>query len=330
MRSIRRRKKYIHRRNISRNLKKTSRLPYQTGFSFKDYTKKALLPNEFTIENIERVLRFLNSTYNKSKPQSVRIIRFYMSEVIGIDMFTICLFLSLLNKIAKNVSCYGDAPKNKNTKKIFVESGFLDMVNCSSKRPKKKEYQNQMFLMGQSETDGKRIGTAIKEVVEYLTGTQNHYPAVYDIMMEICANSVEHANELIEDKNWLVSISYDNNSVCFILTDSGQGIINTLRRKLKQKFADFFTKSDKDVLFDLFNNEYQSRTGENNRHKGLPDVYEAYSEGYINRLMVLTNHVLYDFYGLKTKIFTDQFYGTMFSWSITKDNIELWYKKNCE
>lgn len=52
-----------------------------------------------------------------------------------------------------------------------------------------------------------------------------------------------------------------------------------------------FFKKDDNVLLSVFNKEYQSRTGEINRHKGLPNVMDAFKDGYIGELKVLTNYV---------------------------------------
>lgn len=62
-------------------------------------------------------------------------------------------------------------------------------------------------------------------------------------MLEICANSVEHGNVFVQDKNWLVSISFSDNYAKFVLMDTGEGILKTLKRKTRELFADLLSLS---------------------------------------------------------------------------------------
>ena len=127
-----------------------------------------------------------------------------------------------------------------------------------------------------------------------------------------------------------MSISYESGKIHFILTDTGEGILKTLHKKKVEMFRDtiFFKKDDK-VLLSVFNKEYQSRTGEINRHKGLPNVLDVFRDGYIDELKVLTNFVFYDFTTMKSSILDTEFLGTMFSWTITQENYEKWKRENC-
>ena len=63
-----------------------------------------------------------------------------------------------------------------------------------------------------------------------------------------------------------------------------------------------------------------------NRHKGLPIIYESFTEGYISDLQVLTNEVFYNFTDNSYRIFKKGFKGVLYSWSITIDNYNNWIK----
>ena len=148
-------------------------------------------------------------------------------------------------------------------------------------------------------------------------------------MLEICANSVEHGNVFVQDKNWLVSISFSDDYAKFVLMDTGDGILKTLKRKTRELFADLLSfKSAGNVLNDVFNKKYQSVTGEINRHKGLPNVLSALEHGYISDLEVITNKVYYNFSLNYYSNLKNEFKGTAFLWKVNKENIDKYKHEN--
>ena len=75
-------------------------------------------------------------------------------------------------------------------------------MKSNVKRPSKKRLENRIFMIGKESVDSHRIGKAVKESMSFITGQEECYPPVYDDMLEISANSVEHANKKTQDKNW--------------------------------------------------------------------------------------------------------------------------------
>lgn len=95
-------------------------------------------------------------------------------------------------------------------------------------------------------------------------------------------------------------------------------------RKRLKKIKDMFLKSEADVLRDVFKKLYQSITGEINRHKGLPIIYESFEEGFISDLQVLTNKVLLDFETKQSTSLGRGFNGVLFSWTVSLNNYNKW------
>jgi hypothetical protein len=187
-------------------------------------------------------------------------------------------------------------------------------------------------MVGKNEVESDRINNSVKKCMKQLLGHEEYYPPVYENMIEICANSVEHANDNDVDKNWLVSISFESRDVMrFILTDTGEGILKTLIKKKGDMFYDLINaRKDFDVLRRVFEGEYKSRTGEINRHKGLPEVYENYKNGFISNLKILTNGVVYDFDTNDNIKLINEFMGVMITWTVSKKNYEIWRKSQLE
>lgn len=325
MRSIRRRNRVAYALRVQRR-KIPNNLSVPSLFRQNSYLTTAKIPIEFSITNIETSLKFLNDTFASVQEQNISTIHFDLSGVVHIDMMAICWLLSLINKIAfYQVYCFGNFPSNQVANDFVRDSGFLNVMKSNFARASDKTFDNQIYMIGKNNVDAVRLSKSVKESMAYLLGNEDHYPPVYNNMVEICANSVEHANKQVPDKNWLVSISYDSDTVTYILTDTGKGILTTLKRKMKELFDDVIHfKKDTEVLKGIFQGLYQSQTGEINRHKGLPEVYESFTEGWISNLQVLTNCVLYNFETGQKQILTNEFKGVMISWTLSKQNIEKW------
>ena len=287
---------------------------------------EVIAPSLFTIENLDRILVFLQDTERRCNNSNTRVLKVNLNHVTQIDSYAISLLLSMLNRMSyKNISYWGTYPNMQEARDFIIESGFLDVMKSNVNRPSKKRLENRIFMIGKESVDSHRIGKAVKESMSFITGQEECYPPVYDNMLEISANSVEHANEKMQDKNWLVSITFEGDKVHYILTDAGAGILATLKKKISQKITDATLKTDAQILQKVFHKEYQSVTGEINRYKGLPIIYESFTEGHVSNLIVVTNKVYYDFEQKKTKDLRHGYKGVLYSWTVSKANYDKWF-----
>ena len=329
MRKIRRQKrikKTLHKRRVYRQLRRMTeniQKPRQGPQGLKTY--EAIAPSRFNISNIDELIKFLQETESFCKRHKVNFLKVNLDNVVSIDMYAISLMLSMLNKLScRNIRYWGTYPSDIQCRQYIIDSGFLDIVKTNIKKPEDRQKGNQIYMVGKDCVDSNRIGKSVRESMTHLVGTPTIYPPVYDNMCEVSANSVEHANEHMKEKNWLVSISIEGDKIHFILTDTGLGILATLRKKTSQKIKDMFHKSEADVLRDVFKKLYQSITGEINRHKGLPIIYESFEEGFISDLQVLTNKVLLDFETKQSISLSRGFNGVLFSWTVSLNNYNKW------
>ena len=328
-----RKKQVLKSSNVVRTPRSFRRRMMRTALknSRKVKLEKSLPKNFSFCEDKESVLRFLNEAFNHYKELRFKIqekvYNYNLTSVGSIDITAICLFLSLINKIdANGIGSRGNYPKDDKARQIIMESGFSDIMQSAYKPLKTKKYNNQLYIVGSKRVDNKKIGKSVKEAVGYLTGEEKHFQPIYTMLIEICSNSVEHANMKEKDKNWVISVSYEPDKVNFIVVDTGEGIMRTIRRKLPELFRDKF-REDGEVLEDLLDNEYRSRTNEINRHKGLPKIKENFEAGYVDNMKILTNNVWYD---METKSYEktkNEYYGVLYSWSFTKDNYQKWQNK---
>lgn len=294
----------------------------QTSSFYRPQTHEAIAPRDFSIGNISTVVTFLQNTYRYCSKNKFSFLKINLDNVTKIDAFGLALIISMLNKLSfLNIRYWGTYPNDSASKQFIIDSGFLSFVKTNLRKPEERKNGNQLFMIGKASVDSRRIGQAVKNAMKYLLGVSTQYSPVYEDMLEVSANSVEHANESKIEKNWLVSISEEDDKLHFILADTGLGILANLKKKNSQLIKDWLTqKKDEEILEDVFHKLYQSITGEINRHKGLPVIYESFSDGFISNLKILTNKVLYDFGTQKSLQLTSSFNGVLYSWTVSIEN----------
>lgn len=317
----------IKKLNIRRSLRRNETEDRDIKKTIKPGLYEVQAPIDFSKNNISGVISFIRKIEIKCSRQKIRTLKVDLNRVSNIDAFGIALFISLLNRLSyRHIYSWGTYPDNHAAKQYIIDSGFLDIVRTNLQKPSNKKSGNQLFMIGKNCVDSHRISKAVKTAMKNLLLQESIYPPVYDDMLEISANSVEHANSDKKEKNWLVSISVDADRLHFILADTGIGILKNLKKKKLQELKDMLKNDDAEVLRGVFNKMYQSVTGEINRHKGLPIVYESFSEGFISNLIVITNKIMLDFESNESVKLSEGFNGVLYSWTVSLDNYNNWKK----
>lgn len=296
-----------------------------------DNISSTLIPpiNFSLIENTEEVIQFINAVDKVKTKRHKKIFKFELLDVVNIEICALSLLLTKINELSslkKHYFC--SMPRNIICRKIIEDSGFLDqMRKVGSNQKHHRNNDNLMVTRGFDKTDNRATGLIVKKSVEYLTLEKGQsYRPLYSIIQEICSNSIEHGNNNIEEKNWLMAVNFKTDEIEFTLTDIGEGIIKTIKKKGMDTFKHSTgLMSSEEVLLKSFEKQYNSRTLDINRNKGLPKIYDVASKNYIENLIVITNNVLMDFSNLeKTRELKINFNGTFYFWKLTKNCIEKW------
>jgi hypothetical protein len=318
-------------RNIRNNSKKKSYREEKPSKNNEYQSTKQVTvfakPNLSLLENTENVLSFIKDIEDATARGKKISLTLDITQVANIDIGCISILLSKINKLTqRNIRTICNLPQNNDCKKMFFESGFSDHMRDLQGRKIRynKKNKNLMVNRGFDKTSNQEVGIAIKNSVKHLTGIEETFRPLYSIAQEMCANSVEHANQ--HNKNWLFSVWYkDENDVCFTMTDIGDGILGTLKRKFSQVIKELFLTDNKEILNRAFEKKYTSATKDINRNKGLPKIKSISDENYINNLIVITNDVLLNFSNdSNSKVLNRKFNGTFYYWELNKKCIEIW------
>ena len=329
--SFAKRKSHFNDRKCMRLISKAKGLSYihRPGRAYKKCIRKKeykiSIPQNFQLfENRSEVIPFLSDLLEYRLNHRVKTINLELQDIKFIDSGAICMLLRVVNHLALyQIRVQGDVPLDEKCKKVFIESGFLNYMKNEDGLPYQINSPNLIVKAGKNTTGNKNISMAIKKSMEFLLSTPRRYQPAYTVAMEICSNSVEHAYTS-HAKNWLLSVHQnDNNTVTFTMTDTGQGILKTLKKKFKREIEKvILNKNDCDIVFSAFQRKYGSSTEEINRNRGLPCILDKFNNGYISKLKVITNNVYLDFENqTNNKILNKPFPGVLFSWVVNIDCI---------
>lgn len=319
------------KRNITHNCQKKLFLERKTNNrnNFRSPKKvKITANNNFSLmQDIENIITFIKNIDDSIQKNNYKIVELDLSQVVNIDIGCISILLAKINKLTrKHIQTICQLPKDIKCKQMFFESGFSDHMRDLNGRKitYSRKNNNLMVNRGFDKTSNEQLGSTIKDSVKHLTGVEECYRPVYSIAQEMCANSIEHAN--INNKNWLFSVWYKNTTeVCFTMTDVGEGILGTLRRKFSQIIKEKFLKDNKDILYSAFEKKYTSVTEDINRNKGLPKIKNISDKNYISNLVVITNDVFLDFSNsTNSRVLNRKFNGTFYYWELNQNCIERW------
>ena len=156
--------------------------------------------------------------------------------------------------------------------------------------------------------------------METIWGKPARCPLLHGGIVEMVRNSCDHAFKKGEDITWHIGVSHNEEykSVRFSFVDNGKGIIKTFNNSALKKFITLFT-GNADLLETAFHGKIKSRTGLNWRGKGLPTIFEMFTDGIITKLIVITNNVYLDFGSGTKEVLPVAYHGTYYSWEVDQN-----------
>lgn len=267
------------------------------------------------IKNSFEVLSFISKI--KKNGDKGYFINLLLHNVQNISVGAISMLLSVISDLErKGIFFSGERPINQKANGILERSGFFEHMQGTVSK-KNTISKNKILKTGDKNTHQKVLAPEIHKAMETVWGEKARCPALYGGLGEMVRNSVDHAFVDNGQIIWHLGISHfeDNKTCKFSFVDNGVGIINSFQKKGINKIIDYF-KDQADFLKTAYENGIKSRTGLSWRGKGLPTIYEMYSEGIITRLVIITNNVYLDFDNKVFKKMATPFDGTYYFWEI--------------
>lgn len=283
----------------------------------------------------EKTLSFFSDVVNKiSQCGYEGCLYFNLSAVEFISPDAIMYLIAIIsnNKRIRSfrIQCKGNVPKNNTARQMFYDTGFFDFVNSKGKAPERK---SEYMAIRAGRISEPAIATEFCDFVNCRTGknaiaTKKLFP----MLIELMTNTVQHAygsNLFGEAKmlsNWYVFAQDVGDSIRFIFLDTGLGIPRTVSKRLFEIVKDVFTsKTDAAYLKSALTGEgLRSETGLTYRGNGLPEIYKTCCAGKISGLSIISGRAICSVSGntAETRTITSPLEGTLFSWNVTKGEIQ--------
>lgn len=245
-------------------------------------------------------------------------------NVTEISIDALMYLLALLNNAnlvkSKNVSIAGNIPRDKNAKRIFIESGFFKYVHYTGKRITSRNNDNIQIVNGNN-SDPFTARKVSDFVCERVGISPRKCDFLYIMLIELMSNTCKHAyndsNNLFEP-NWYCFIEYSKSIITFTFMDTGEGIPATVRKNFTEKVDFLGIKGDDKYVVSALNGEFRSSTRQFNRGKGLPKIKDFCDDEKIQNMRIITNKA--DVTVLKNRIqsytIKTPLQGTLYYWQI--------------
>ena len=279
--------------------------------------EKISAPKQFNLkfENCEAVILFINNLKKLGDKKNIQIL---MDDVVEIGEGAIAMLLSVINEFtSKGISIMGTKPNNKDARSILEKSGFFKYLRTVLSE-ENANTKNIILRTGDSTTSHNEIATEVRNSMETVWGVNARCPLLVGGIVEMVRNSCDHAFKSEDSITWHLGLSHLESTklVKYSFVDNGKGIIKTFQKGPLKLFLVLF-KDNVDVLQEAFRDGITSRTGLPWRGKGLPTIYEMYTENIISNLIVISNNVYMDF---DRKIYVtlhNNFSGTYYYWEVS-------------
>lgn len=321
-------KKYRKRKNKNGSFKpSTTNRPSGGMYNRQQYKPPPIVPiiapsNFSLIHNTEETLEYFKKAHKELKNKN-RI----LFDISGVTTLTTDAIAVQIAKIKDqrfhfNSGILGNAPKDENLKKLFLQSGFYEYVNTRGTKP-----VNNKKLLIHEITNNRVEPDKAKEA--YLLGlkhtfqNEDIFEPLYNVLIEIMQNTNNHAGATRGKYDWWLHVYNhpDSAKTSYTFLDLGVGIFESLPvQSFKRNFLEMLgLKSNLDLVPKLFAGEIKSRTALPERGKGIPQVYECSQHHYFEKFILISNDIYADLKTNENRIIKNQFNGTLFYWELNKN-----------
>lgn len=317
----------LRRRRISQTLrqaKTTTREISRPVHFLPDGRARLVAPQNLSVVgNIDEVLTFFEKLQRVANGAGQIFLD--MSGVQEVTADAVLYLLSQLDLIRRRfgtAQVAGTLPRAKHARSLFTDSGFGNYVSLSeSVKP-----ENRDFLAVSSD---KQVNTEL--AIEVVKFARSHLQkdrdvdtrALYVTLIECMTNTVQHAATGSGHIKWWLMAYYDADKrrVHFSFLDTGLGIPKTIHKKVYERVANATRNMlaheyahDGMLILSALKGEFRTRTGQKFRGKGLPKIYEAAMNNYVEELTVVARQGYVKCKEDSAKQLKSRFQGTLLSW----------------
>lgn len=300
----------VFRENESRHIQQTHVLP--AVFSIRDNPEQVLAGfNEIEVALGEGMPVYID-----------------MKMVSSMSIESIMYLLSIM-KIQKlkgtPFKISGNVPTSADNYDLLLNSGFFKFVNSDGLA---LSHNGDTFEIAESDQVDNAIARNIcRFIMERMQVEQKSLYSIYDMVIELMTNTVEHAyvEGMHVIANWYIYVHYDheNREMHFAFLDNGLGIPTTVNKTNVEKIKQWITSRNLlvfgqvDLIEASLQGAFKTRTQEENRGKGMPGIYDALKRRRVLNLAIISN---FGYYSESKKMdMKTNLHGTLYYWTMKKE-----------
>lgn len=299
-----------------------------------EYNRKhqflAEAPNCFSfIQNAEETISYFNRIIYVIEQKKLRQ-EFYLdaSKISLVTTDALIYMIAVIYNIKANrvfsYSFTGNLPMNKEAKDVFEKSGYLNYFKIKRLQMPDSNEHIQIVSGKSVETDiAKRI---CDFVMEKLHTDRKHTKIIYATLVELMSNTAKHAYQKDNKKMvacWYLYAMHTNNKIIFSFVDTGEGIPNTIKKKVWERISSNIT--DAKMIEISLTESGRSETGLQNRGRGLPNLFMHVKKKELRDFFVLSGNGSCIYKEEEGKLYLENYnsklYGTIFSFSINMEEM---------
>lgn len=296
-----------------RNRRRLGRRKRVGNFETRQHYEDIYAPEDFRfIDNHDEIIELLKRLKHHAKKQKPVFLR--MDNVTRITSGTAALLLSVMDEFVDSQTPFkGNNPKDVDARDVLERSGFFRYVNGQVKNADNLYCDDVIERKVEYKVDAELSAKLIHNAMKTVTGEAQKNARIQSILIEMMANTVNHAYPSSKLSPWWISVSHESRDalVKFSFIDKGVGIANTLKLRWEDRIKDLFS-SNLDLVKSAFTGKFGSRTGLPYRGKGLPKIKSVAESGIFSKFIVISNDVIYDFVGNNSKIMKNSLDGTFY------------------
>ena len=280
-------------------------------------------------KNPEETISFLNKLIGRIEKKIFKQ-KFFInaSKVQEVTTDALIYIIAVIYNIKANralqYSFEGNLPLAKAAREVFINSGYLNFFKIKKlKMPDSSEYVQ--ILSGKNVDNS--VAAGVCDFVNKKYNSDIKFTKVlYATLIELMSNTAKHAyNEHCKMvRCWYIYAIFDYNKVKISFVDTGEGIPNTVKKKIMEKVNPWVP--DSKLIYSALTEAGRSETGLSHRGRGLPQICKY-----------VMNHQLKDFYvisgggackynneaeELEQISYTESTFGTIFQFSISMEGIK--------
>ena len=259
-------------------------------------TKK--VPENFSIlNNPEETIDFFDDLANEIKNRKISTEIFIDSEnVKDVTVDAIIYLISVMENIRPmsfgvRHTIRGNLPKDGVIRKVYTESGFMSYVE--SRQGKLPNNTEKMQIVSGYNNDSKVVASVCEFVMDKLDKKKNEVQGLYKVLIELLSNVYHHAYNKKSNmlKKWYIYAEHIDECVRFVVTDTGEGIPNTVSKRMYEHVTRFLKidASDSDLICSALEGEFRSETKKPYRSNGLAGVKENVENGLFYNFTVMSS-----------------------------------------